>query len=69
VAGFLCFFLGGLGLEPLPKKKEWSSFLILALFCQPCLSTIMVSMEEMWKSRKMERKTEPLPDNSVEVDV
>jgi hypothetical protein len=25
-------------------------------------------MEEMWKSRKIVRKTEPLADNSVEVD-
>ncbi len=55
-------------MESLQKKKEWSSLLILAIFCRPCLRTIAVSMEDMWKMRKIERKTEPLADNSVEVD-
>jgi hypothetical protein len=59
--------MGGIGLEPLPTKKMWSSLLILSIFCRPCMITIMVSMEEMWKSRKIERKTEPLADNSTEV--
>jgi hypothetical protein len=54
-------------MEPLPKKKEWSFLLILVLFCRPCLSTVMVSLEDMWKSRKIERKTERLADNSIVV--
>ncbi len=67
------FFFGGggrgrRGLGASSDEKMWSSLLILAIFCRPCLSTVMVSLEEMWKSRKIERKTEPLPDNSVEVD-